>query len=273
MASTSPTTPTPDAAAVHEPPAAFTHALAAQGLNVLGVVSGDAYDAACPTAFQRAAVHPEARSAIIVASGGRALWTAIGRAPEATHIHRINEFTQRVITESAAAHLTPHAGPSVCLWPNDLRDGAFVPIIGLAVAAGIGTPGRMMLLLNPTYGMWIGLRGVVLTPAELTPTRGLAEAGFDPCTGCHAPCASVCHGGVITDAGYDGAACITTRMTRRACRRTCDARYACPVGAEHGYSAEQMAHHAGHLLSPRTMARFLWFAAGRRLAAAVGRRP
>lgn len=238
---------------------------------MLGVVSGDRYDELCPSAYQRAAIHPNARSAIVVASGGRALWAAIGRAPEAARDHRINEFTQRIISDAVAAHLVPAAGAAVALWPTEPRDGRFLPAMSLAIEAGVGVPSKLALLIHPTYGLWIGIRAVVLATAEFAPTPPLRTQGFDPCGPCHAPCAKVCHGAVITDTGYDSAKCMRTRIMKRACRRTCDARLACPVGAGHQYSAEQLAHHARHLLSPDTIGRYALFLAKRRFDVLTGR--
>ncbi len=253
--------PTPEVESAY---AAFRAALTAQGLNLFGVLDGAAYDACCAPAFRRAAVAPDARSAIVVASGGRVMWDAIARAPEAVERHRINRFTQRVIRSAAHAHLG--AQTPTCLWPNDMRDEAFLPAVALAIASGLGVSSALALLINPTYGLWIGLRGVILTPLDLPATAPLADAGFAPCPGCHRPCARVCHGQVISEAGYDGHACLATRVATRACRRTCDARLACPVGAEHQYAAAQLAHHARHLLDPRTLGRYALFALRRRFA-------
>lgn len=239
--------------------AAFQSALAPHGLNLFGVLDGATYDAHCPPAFRRANLLPAARSAIVVGSGGRAMWDAIAAAPEAGIRHRINTFTQRVIQE-ATTPLRDDARAAVCLWPNAIRQDAFIPLMRLAIAAGIGVPSKLALLINPTYGLWIGLRAVVLTERELDPTPPLAETAWDPCRACHAPCAGVCHGRVFGAAGYDGQACLATRVTTRTCRRTCDARLACPVGVEHHYGTAQLAHHARHLLNPLTLGRYALFA-------------
>lgn len=240
---------------------AFRAALTSEGLNIFGVLTGDRYDAVCPPPYRRAALAPAARSAIIIASGGRDLWTAIARSPEGADEHPINTFTPRVIREAVTAHLAPAGGPCLFMGPNDMRDEAFIPIQPLAVASGVGVPSRMMLLLNPDYGLWIGLRGVVLTPLELPPTAPLADGGFDPCANdCDHECMTTCHGQVISPETYDSAGCVQTRLTEPACATTCDARRACPVGSAHAYTDEQMAHHAKHLLNPELLARFTAYA-------------
>lgn len=58
-----------------------------------------------------------------------------------------------------------------------------------AVAAGLATIGRGGFSITPEHGVrmrWVA----VVTDAEIEPTR--AEAAFDPCEGCEAPCIPAC---------------------------------------------------------------------------------
>ena len=57
-----------------------------------------------------------------------------------------------------------------------------------AIAAGLGCIGRNNLLVTPQFGPRVRLRAVVLS--EPLPPDG--PSGFDPCTGCPAPCIASC---------------------------------------------------------------------------------
>src|SRR6185436_743028 len=61
---------------------AFAAALDRAGLNLRAALPIARYDAAVPEPWRSAALHPRARSAVVIASGGRALWDAFARAPE-----------------------------------------------------------------------------------------------------------------------------------------------------------------------------------------------
>jgi epoxyqueuosine reductase QueG len=113
--------------------------------------------------------------------------------------------------------------------------------VKLAQRAGFGTPGKVGVLIHPTYGPWLAIRAVLLVAESLEYAE---PAPFDLCPTCPAPCATACHGQVISARGVDVAACYRTRLTLPACALACDARSACVVGPEHAYSREQIAHHS-----------------------------
>jgi hypothetical protein len=87
----------------------------------------------------------------------------------------------------------------------------------------------------------VSIRAVLYLGFEV-PFR--APEAFDPCTGCPAPCATTCHGGVIGECSFDFARCFRTKITHPACRLACDARSACVLGMEHAFTSEQVAHHS-----------------------------
>jgi hypothetical protein len=170
-----------------------------------------------PDAWRSGALLPEARSAIVVASGGRALWDAFSRSPEfGAAGDPLDAYTRRV-TEAAAAALTP---PAPALFAFERRGGGYADFVELGRLAGLGAPSRLRLLIHPLYGPWLSLRAIVLTRAEWE--AGLAAPlAFDPCRDCPAPCEAV---------GPDPGA----------------RRRACVVGPEHTYSEAALAHHALH---------------------------
>ena len=181
-------------------------------MNLRAALSIDRYDAAVPEPRRSAALHPRARSAVVIASGGRALWDAFARAPEFGAVeHPLDTYTQRV-TEAAAAQLEPGA---VTLFAFERRGGVYADFVELGRLAGFGAPSRLRLLLHPIYGPWMSLRAIVLAGAQWEEGVPLA---FDPCRGCPAPCAAA--------------------STHEAARR------ACVVGPEHVYGEAALAHHA-----------------------------
>lgn len=156
---------------------------------------------------------PDARCAIVVASGGRALWDAFARAPELGAVaDPLDAYTRRVV-EAAAAVLP---GGARTLLAFEQRGGAYADFVELGRLAGLGAPSRLRLLLHPSYGPWMSLRAIVLARADWE-TSASAPPAFDPCPDCPAPCER---------AGPDPTA----------------RRLACVVGPEHAYSEASLAH-------------------------------
>jgi epoxyqueuosine reductase QueG len=217
---------------------ALRASLAEAGFNLVGTLPVEEYDARVPEVWRSARVAPGARGVVVVGNAGRTLWPRFRRSPEARlRKNPLDRYTRRVLHEVASA-LDPPAG--VALY-TDRRDERYLPLVALAERAGFGRPGRVGVLLHPTYGPWVSIRGLLYARAEL-PFR--EPDPFDPCTGCPAPCASACRGGVIGEAGVDFRGCFRTKLTNRGCRAACDARSACVIGREHAFSTEQIAHHS-----------------------------
>jgi hypothetical protein len=164
-------------------------------------------------------LRPGARTAVLVASGGRALWDAFTRAPEfGCEPDPLDAYTRRVVG-AAAVELGPTAGVQT-LFAFEQRGGAFADFVALGRLAGLGAPSRLALLIHPVYGPWLSLRAIVLTLGEWEIGTSV-PLGFDPCRDCPAPCEA---------AGPE--------FTAR--------RRACVVGPEHTYSEAALAHHAHH---------------------------
>jgi hypothetical protein len=210
--------------------------LAAAGLNLHGRLAVARYDACVPPAWRASALAPAARTAVVVAAGGRALFAAFAAAPEAQRpVDPLDAYTRRVV-EAAARRIDAHA---VFAWER--FGGVTADFVALGRAAGLGAASRLGLLLHPVYGPWMSLRAVLLTPLRLSDTPPPGD--FDPCPGCAAPCAEACPGAAPTPDGFDVARCAATRRERPACRDRCDARRACVIGPEHAYAAAAEAHH------------------------------
>jgi hypothetical protein len=190
----------------------FEADLDAAGLNLRAALSIARYDAAVPEPWRSAALDPDphARSAVVIGSGGRALWDAFARAPEFGAVaDPLDAYTRRV-TEAAAAELDPGA---IALFAFERRGGVYADFVELGRLAGLGVPSRLRLLLHPSYGPWMSLRALVLTRVEWE--EG-APLGFDPCRDCPAPCLAA--------------------TPHEAARR------ACVIGPEHVYVEAALAH-------------------------------
>jgi len=165
---------------------------------------------------------PGARTAIVVASGGRSLWDAFSHSPEfGTSPDPLDAYTRRV-TEVAASCLEQAGKATRVLLAFEQRGGVYADFVALGHLAGLGAPSRLGLLLHQVYGPWLSLRAIVLTRARWE--HAAEQGAFDPCRGCPAPCA----------AARPGAA----------------ARRACVIGPEHAYSEAALAHHLRHLRLP-----------------------
>jgi hypothetical protein len=191
------------------------------GLNLSGVADGRGWDR----------ILPGCRSVVVVASGGPALWNAVlaaGFRPWRDPIDRwVSEAVASVPADGGRWVLSA-ASPEV-----DFRT--------LAVAAGLGWPSRLGLVLHPVYGPWIGLRAAWFTEQRLEPTGPLSSR--PACEGCPAPCVAACPVGAPGER-FDIGACVAFRGADPWCRATCHARDACPVGAEHRYPAEERRYHS-----------------------------
>jgi len=228
----------------------FGASLDAAGLGLRGALPVARYDAAVPAAWRSASLLPGARTAIVVASGGRSLWSAFAASPEFRGgPDPLDAYTRRVVT-GATRTLATGGAPSRALFAFERRGGAYADFVALGAAAGLGAPSRLGLLVHPVVGPWLSLRAVVLTEASWPAERPQAPAGFDPCAGCPAPCEAACPGRALAAAGFDGAACGRQRARDPACAASCAARRACVLGPEHAYAPEALAHHMRHARIP-----------------------
>ena len=222
---------------------AVTPVLAAAGLNLRGCLRVERYDALVPPAWRAQSLLPPARSALVLAAGGRGFFEAFRASPEARFFSDpLDAYTRRQ-AEAVADRLAGRA-----LFAFERMDGSYADFVALGRAGGLGAPSRLGLLLHPEYGPWMSIRAVVLTRCELAETHPLSS--FDPCRGCAAPCARACRGQAFAGEGFDVARCAATRRREAGCRRRCDARRACIIGTGNRYAEAAEAHHMGELPGP-----------------------
>lgn len=193
-------------------------ALAAVGCQAWGVADGAPWDAWLPGC----------RAVVVVGSGGPALWrAAVARGPRPDPVDGL--------VRSVIDGLAPDPGRR---WVRIAGDVAQQPDVRtLAVAAGLGWPSRLGLVLHPEYGPWLGLRAVAFTTDTL-PIDGPLSAPA-PCGSCAAPCATACPAAALAPS-WRADRCLPYRAARPTCDGGCLARVACPVGAAHAY--DEVAH-------------------------------
>jgi hypothetical protein len=181
-----------------------------------------------------------ARSALVVASGGRAFWERLG-PPREGDLHPIDRAGQ----EAIAAALPRLAGAR--LLSLDERDRFDLRRLAALAGLGVVSP-HLQLLIHPTFGPWVSVRGLVAVEAELPPTGPLPG---DPCAGCPRPCLDACPVGAYSrTAPFDVERCARHRLrsdeapppAAASCAARCHARDACVVGREHAYGDVEMRH-------------------------------
>jgi len=222
-----------------DPVRSLSALLFAAGFNALGVLEASRYDALVPPPFRLEVLLPLARSVLVLGAGGRALFDAFERSPEAGFSHDpLDAYTRRIADACAA---WPGLGAARVLLAFERRGNVHADFVALGHAAGLGVPSRLGLLIHPEFGPWLSLRAAVLCERVLAPTPELVR--FAPCEGCPAPCAEACHGEALAAARFDTTACLATRLREPACKARCDARRACVYGRAHAYREHAEAHH------------------------------
>jgi hypothetical protein len=220
------------------------------------------HDAGAPPGLRLADAAPWARSAILFASGGRALWEALpagkgagGDAPDLAgqrggdrppgagrdSRHPIDDHTRATLVPEPAALAAAFPGArSKLIFPFE-EPTPRVSFLRLAEEAGLGTTDTVLgLLLHPEFGPWVSLRACLLTDVDLPADRRLRS--FRPCEGCARPCLEACPARVLNFYGWDHSACFAYRRRGPNCLDGCGPRIACPVGASHRYGADEMRH-------------------------------
>jgi hypothetical protein len=100
-------------------------------------------------------------------------------------------------------------------------------------------------LIHPTFGLWHAYRGLLVFAESMNlPDHGQEPSPCDDCAG--RPCLDACPVGAMQEDGFDMAPCIAYLAGEPGvdCLGLgCQARRACPVGAEYLYAADQLQFH------------------------------
>jgi hypothetical protein len=231
---------------------------AAAGFNLVAVVDVEAFDAAAPPehGIRRVLDDPELRSVIVIGSGGTTFWEIFkGRRPGA----RLEELEaaggsidaySRLVIPRLAAGLEEAGARAHVLYSFD-GSGRQMSFRRLAEFAGFGTTDTVLtMLIHPTYGPWVSIRGALATDAAL-PTGGPLQ-DFRPCEGCPRPCVAACPIGTFDGPAWDWDSCLRYRVLEDGCPTACLSRRACVVGVAHQYSEEEYSYR--HAFFPERLA-------------------
>lgn len=181
---------------------------------------------------------------ILIAHAGRVLWQKVQEKMQAgaiTSADPIDDYTRASVRHFFAAQ-----APAVAyrvLYPGP----AAVDLQGLGRLAGWHHAAPFMVGIDPAWGSWFAYRAVVIAASDFPLTAALAHA--HPCASCgERVCQPACPAGAVGEQ-FDLAACLgQRRQPASPCAVNCPARRACPLGAAHAYTPEQMRHSYGRSL-------------------------
>ena len=189
------------------------------------------------------------RQLILIGHGGRRLWECV-KASGIRSADPIDDFTVRTIAQCFTAHLPDNRYQ--LLYPSRHPLG----LQQLGALAGWHHASPFRVGIDAEWGSWSAYRAVVLADTRFpvqapvdpraspcfcgrsTPTSG------HPCHSCRTQdCIAACPAGALSDGQFKLERCLAYRkLANSVCRTTCQARLACPVGAEHRYTNEQISH-------------------------------
>lgn len=217
--------------------------LAAQGLNLSAVFSLETLP---PEVLATLALSDEERGRfrqlILIGHRGRDFWAALQR--RGMHgAHPLDQFVTERVAAWMAGPLQGHE------WRQLFPGRQQVGLQRLGALAGWHHPSPFWVGVDAEWGSWFAYRAVVLadTKLALTPRRETPS----PCDACaDQPCINACPAGALVSSRTGPRrlqACLDFRKQRESpCQDRCLARNACPVGADHRYTDEQIAYHYLH---------------------------
>lgn len=183
---------------------------------------------------------------VLIGNSGGSIWDAL-QAASTDVTDPIDSFSRQKVSQFIHDYLDNAS--SQLLYPGPTN----VSLIRLGTLAGWSYPSPLGLGIHPEYGLWFAYRALFATTADIGPTvlgcSALAEHG--PCESCiEKPCISACPAGAVDFAQpFNIASCYDHRLAlSSSCAAQCLSRLACPVGAEHRYSLQQIQYHYGHSL-------------------------
>jgi epoxyqueuosine reductase QueG len=232
--------------AIFQPLEALRAAAANWGLNLLGVVDAERYDARAPAPHRISDVWPAARTAVVIGSAGPAFWDRFiarvrGTGPIAAGPDPLDAHTVDIV--EPLAQMVRAQGHTVrAVYPFYGAAGHSLSFQKLSIEAGFGVDSVLGLVLHPKYGPWVAARAALLTDALLPASGPLS--GFDPCGPCPAPCITACPGSAFPERRWSAPRCLEAKRALEACRASCSARLHCVYGREHRYAREEMAYHS-----------------------------
>lgn len=212
----------------------LTERLSEHGLRVRGAFHPEQADGV-PALSNGAA----AATLVLVGAEGGSLWPAFSRSPEFGDglADPLDRWSRRVISA-----LAEDVG-GLPLFPFDEPPRPFLRWAQKAEPSL--SPSPLGLLIHPRFGLWHAYRGALALAERLELPEPAREAS--PCESCRErPCLSACPVSAFDGTRYDVSGCVAHLETRSGddCfTAACQARRACPVGADYRYGPEQARFH------------------------------
>ena len=218
--------------------------LADAGLNLCAVLDCAALPAGVATTMTAAGIPLAGYSRLVLTGhGGGRFWEKLKEFGWHT-ADPVDHYSLVVMQQFIDDYLK--APPVLLIYPAEY----LLPLQQLGELAGWSQPSPLGLGINPEYGLWFAYRTAFLTNYQLPVTQ--SPASQSPCATCaDKPCINTCPAGAVQSPGrFDVYACATFRLaTDSACADRCLARTACPIGAEHRYTLEQVQYHYRYSLT------------------------
>jgi len=194
---------------------------------------------------------------ILIGHGGKALWEYV-KAARIGGADPIDDFTLRTIREWMS-ECQPDSRYAI-LYPGPQP----IALQRLGALAGWHHAAPFMVGIDGEWGTWYAYRAVVLADTRFAPspaldrapsardtvpgsTRNIKEVPLgdsSPCVACQdKPCVAACPASAMAGGVFSLQKCVAWRkQDGSTCALTCLARVACPVGSDHRYCTEQLAH-------------------------------
>jgi len=218
-------------------------ALSEQGLNMVAVLGMDMLPGTFNSVVRGSGIRIEDyASLILIGHGGNRMWRALGEHGMAA-VDPVDEYSTACAVRFVQEYLDDC--PYSILYPGNIP----IPLQQLGTLAGWHHSSPLGVGVNGAWGPWFGYRAALLVQPELPVTTD--PPAPSPCEKCVSkPCISVCPASaLVADGPPDVGACTGHRLGRgSSCALRCLARLACPVGAQHRYSDEQIRYFYGRSL-------------------------
>ena len=194
---------------------------------------------------------------MLLANAGPSFWRALQGSSIKTAQDPDDEFSVSIAKTFQAKFL--ESDQFTQLYPTTAKR-SHIPLMRLGGLAGWNIPSPLGLGLHPTFGPWSAYRVAWLTQSTQLPSDYVIQPehykhidlsalhnAAELCVGCAAPCTTACPAHAVKlGEPFNSDACYQHRKpTQSECHVHCAARRACPIGQEHQYDNDQLAHHMG----------------------------
>jgi epoxyqueuosine reductase QueG len=216
------------------------------GFNIFRIIQSDKYDKYFNYEKKTKYILDNSKSIILIGFSGNRFWNILQKYLRAnpnfavSTENWIDDYTKIVFNQSEI-HFPQNKIEFKFIYPFG-SDALLLDFMKIGEISGIGVKSLLGIILSPEYGTWMSFRGAILSDF-IPEVFDKPLTGFDPCTSCSKPCITACPANTISEKGWDWKKCMDFRIKTETCSSNCFSRRACPYGAEHQYSEEQLAYH------------------------------